>query len=188
MSKFIFLGGSHNFGQALDFNDTVQGNLQKHLSLNFSTPGYGFNHSFWRVVTDEDLLKKNCLDKKTDEIIFIYRYMFMNGHLMRNMGHSYNKNGPDFRNHKISIYKNLINNKNFILSYCSNFYSCLSYHSQYALYRIISVFRYSDTLIAKNFGIYIEKKLYFTEKSINHTIDVLKLFKVYLNLIIQKIS
>ena len=37
--------------------------------------------------------------------------MFMNGHLMRNMGlHSYNKNGlEEGRNHKLSIYDALIN-------------------------------------------------------------------------------
>ena len=174
--KFILMGGSHNFGQALKFDDTLQGILEKNgNSMNLSVPGYGLSHSFWRLKSEESLLKKLC--NKNSEKIIIYRYMFMNGHILRNVGlHSYNFNGPDLRKHRIKQkFDDMI-----IHRYCSNFYSCLTYNLNYFFYRILSTFRHSNTFLAKPIGKKLEQILYFNEKNFQHSVNLVNYLSDYI--------
>ena len=179
--KFIFLGGSHNFGQGLDFNNTIQGFLEKKgNTMNLSAPVYGLNHSISRLISEEKFLSKNCNEK--DKKYIIYRYMFMSGHLPRNAGfHSYNKYGPDFREEKLNIYlKNLEEDQITVTSYCSNFYYCLKYNFNYFLHRIVVTFTYSETFTGKIIGEYIEKFFFSKKYSLSHSINLSNFLNQYI--------
>ena len=173
--KIIFLGGSHNFGAGLNFDETLQGHFDLEFhTVNFSTAGYGLNHSIWRIqddINNKNLILNNC--EKNDKFLFIYRYMFANGHIFRNLGlHSYDPNGPDFTNYRLKNYSlELTKDKNLkTKTYCSNFYGCFKYNFNYLIYRFSLMLSYSDSYFFNLISNTFYNLFILNNKNLDHTV------------------
>lgn len=95
--RFVLIGDSHNFGQALNYDQTLQGflGIAGHV-INFAVPGYGLNNAL-AGLTERHKTSLDLNECRGDfsGVTFVYR--MINDHINRNVGKtSFNPNGPDF--------------------------------------------------------------------------------------------
>lgn len=141
----ILLGGSHNFGQGLNIEQTIDGMLRKdgNKVLNLSIPGFGLANSASLLYKGffKDYLFQNCNNSKPK--FLIYRHIA--NHILRDSGKtSLNIYGPNYGNFK----------SDKLRSYCDNIFSCAKYLGNYSIARIniylkLSYYERSATLFAK---------------------------------------
>ena len=158
----ILLGGSHNFGQAIADDLTLQAMLEKNnlVVFNFSAPGYGLIHSVLNMKLNlRDL--KNC---SPDTII----YRFIADHINRDNGKShFIPNGSILteENGSFSI-KRISQNRYSILKYL--FFSYLP--TRILQYAASPESELSFQLIARPLG----KLWFFTTTDIGNSLSLLR--------------
>lgn len=118
----ILLGGSHNFGQALNFNNTLQGYLAEdgYTILNLSIPGFGLSNSLALLKTGffREYLEINCIDERPLAIV----YRFIPDHILRDAGKTaLNLRGPNLRTEDNQQFK----------ANCNTISSCVQYLAIY---------------------------------------------------------
>lgn len=126
-SDVILLGGSHNFGWGLDFDDTLQGMLESQdlSTINLSIPGFGLNNSLAILIDNNEQVNCKSSDK---EILILYRAI--DDHVNRNVGKtSFNIHGPNFFHQKSEVNSSFISN-------CNNIFQCISYLKKYVITRM----------------------------------------------------
>lgn len=164
--NIILLGGSHNFGQGLNFDQTLQGILEKNKfsTLNLSIPGFGLSNSLSLLKTGKfrEFLNVNC--QKNEIKMIIYRAI--PHHIIRDAGKfSLNIFGPDYRNFTA---------KSEVKAYCSNTASCLTYVSTYFISRLNDYFaRTKNEKSAKVLRRIISQLILYTENDYKITKGVL---------------
>ena len=125
----ILIGGSHNFGQGQNYQNTLQGMLDENgLSvLNISIPGFGLSNSIslLKVGKFREYLENKCKGKEIDAVI----YRFILDHIPRDVGKSsINIYGHDYRQIKPG---------GEVKSYCQNLFSCARYFFMYTQARLL---------------------------------------------------
>ena len=164
-SEVILLGGSHNFGWGLDFENTLQGMFEEDefTTLNLSLPGFGLSNSFALLIDYKDLAECKKDDKKK---YFVYR--MIDDHINRNVGKtSLNLYGPNFFSNEIE--------DNFYNSNCKDFKDCAYYLLRYGLtrftyYLLASDYEASSRIIGK----YLDKSWRYQENDFQKSIELIK--------------
>ena len=164
-SEVIFLGGSHNYGWGLDFEDTLQGMFEedRFTTLNLSLPGFGLSNSFALLIDHIDQAECKKDDKKK---YFVYR--MIDDHINRNVGKtSLNLYGPNFFSREME--DNLYN------SNCNDLIDCAYYLLRYGLtrftyYLLASNYEASSRIIGK----YLDKSWRYQENDFQKSIELIE--------------
>ena len=170
-SDVILFGGSHNFGWGLNFEETLQGLIEKNnlTTINFSTPGFGLNNSL--ALFQERSKHINCNSQNKDTTLLIYRAI--DDHINRNVNKtSLNVHGPNF------FHKNLDKEDQFE-SNCNKNLNCVFYLTKYFItrlsyYLITTEYEKSSNIIGSlidNFWRYKESDFEKTNVLINFMIE-----------------
>lgn len=167
-SDVFLLGGSHNFGWGLNFNQTLQGKIEDHKlsTLNLSIPGFGLSNSLALFLNQ--IKKIECNKSDSNETFFIYR--FISDHINRNVGKtSLNINGPNFFD--------LTSDKtDGFTSNCNRSLNCSIYLSRYFItrlnyYLLQSKYEKSSNII----GSVLNKYWLFQKKDFEKTVSLINL-------------
>jgi len=164
----FLLGGSHNFGWGLNFDQTLQGKIEdRQLStINLSLPGFGLSNSLALYL--DHIKKVECNKSNLNETFFIYR--FISDHINRNIGKtSLNINGPNFFDLKSDQTDGFTSN-------CNSGLNCSIYLSRYFItrlnfYLLQSKYEKSSNII----GSVLIKYWQFQKKDFEKTVSIINL-------------
>lgn len=171
----FLLGGSHNFGWGLNFENTLQGMIesQNFITTNLSLPGFGLNNSLALLMSNNEN-DIDCNDSKMSKIFYVYRAI--PDHIHRNVGKtSLNMYGPNFFKFN-SILPSIYS------SNCNNFFGCINYLSKYFFtrfnyYLVSSKYEKSSNI----FGNQLDKIIRFQEKDFIRTKNLIGFLKKYVD-------
>jgi hypothetical protein len=161
--KFILIGDSHNFGQALNFDMTLQGNLSKiGKTTNLAVPGYGLNNSISTLIDFENSPEIMSCKGNFSNTKIIYR--MIDDHINRNSGKtSFNPYGPKYDLNRDSMH-----------AFCENPSSCLGYMWNYFRASLINRFLSSNEVLTRNLGSILYKYVFYQESDYDYSVSLVE--------------